>query len=101
MITNYSAGQLMRRVEAGELSKTEMADLLSSDPRWSFLQACGEVERRLTMLCAAEGHNCLESGCALQGEACLEALLNAGPAYQQACGRIWVPLFSDPRNRVE
>jgi hypothetical protein len=101
MITNYSAGQLMRRAEAGELSKTEMADLLSSDPRWSFLQACAEVERRITTSCAAAGDNCLESGCAFQGEACLEALLNAGPAYQQACGRMWLPFFNDPRNRVE
>lgn len=101
MITNYSAGQLMQLAEAGELSKTEMADLLSSDSRWSFLQACAEVERRLTTSCAAEGHNCLESGCALQGEACLEAVLNAGPAYQQACGRIWLPFFGDPHNRVE
>lgn len=101
MITNCSAEQLMRRAEAGELSKSEMAYLLSSDPRWSFLQACAEVERRITTSCAAEGHYCLESGCALQGEACLDALLNAGPAFQQACGQLWVPLFSDPHNRVE
>ena len=32
---------------------------------------------------------CLESGCALEGEACLDALLKAGPEYHKACARLW------------
>jgi hypothetical protein len=101
MTTNYSAGQLMQLAEAGRLSKTEMADLLAPDPRWSFLTACAQVERDFTKSCAAEGQYCLESGCALEGEACLEALLKAGPAFHQACARLWLPIFGDPHNRLE
>jgi len=101
MTTNYSPGQLMQLAQAGQLSKTEMADLLAPDPRWSFLEACGQVERDFTKACAAEGQYCLESGCALEGEACLEALLKAGPEFCRACARLWLPIFGDPQNRLE
>jgi hypothetical protein len=100
MNTTYSAGQLMQRAEEGLLSKTEMADLLAHDPQRSFLHACEQVEREITQSCADDGHNCLESGCAMKGEACLNALLKSGPAYHKACARLWVPLFSDAHNRI-
>jgi hypothetical protein len=93
MITNYSAAELMHLAQEGTLEKEELAELLPSELRCAFRTACGEVEKDLTRACAAHGTFCLPSGCALEGEACLDALLNAAPAYNKACGEIWLPLF--------
>ena len=95
-----SAEQVMRLAENGSLSKADMADLLSPDVRWSFLEKCAQIERDFTSACAATGNTCLESGCALEGEACLEALLMAGPEYHKACARLWLPIFGDQQNRA-
>ena len=93
MTTEYSSSQLINFAERGVLDKIDMADLLPEEPRAAFLAACAEVERAFTRACAAHGDFCLPAGCALEGEACLNALLNAGPAYNKACGELWLPLI--------
>ena len=100
MKTNYSAAQLMHFAEEGILAKDEMAQLLPEGPRASFLAACAQVEKDFTRACAAQGDFCLASGCALEGESCLNALLKAGPAFNKACGQVWLPIYCDPHNRV-
>lgn len=97
MTTEYSSSQLISFAERGMLDKVDMADLLAEEGRSTFLAACAKVEREFTRVCAAHGNFCLPGGCALEGEACLEALLNAGPEYNKACGRIWLPLFRSSR----
>jgi hypothetical protein len=93
MTIEYSSAQLMGFAKRGMLDKAEMADLLPGEPRSAFLAACAEVEREFTHDCAANGEACLPAGCALEGEACLNALLKDGPAYNKACGALWLPLF--------
>jgi hypothetical protein len=93
MTTQYSSSQQISFAERGMLDKLAMADLLPEEPRAAFLAACGDVERAFTRACAAQGDFCLPAGCALEGEACLNALLNASPAYNKACGELWLPLF--------
>lgn len=98
MKTNYSPAQLMHFAEQGLLAKMEMAELLPSEPRAEFLNACAQVEKDFTHACAAQGDFCLASGCALDGESCLNALLNAGPEYNKACGRLWLPLYRSSKH---
>ena len=102
MQTINSPEQLMRLAEEGVLSKAELAGLLEPDSRHIFLETCRSIERDFTDRCAAQGDFCLESGCALEGEGevCLNALLNAGEQYHKAYANAWLPIFSDPRNRV-
>ena len=69
MTTISSAEALTQRAQDGLLSKAKMAGCLAPDPRWSFLEKCAQVERDFTTACAAQGDYCLESGCALEGEA--------------------------------
>ena len=101
MKTNFSPAQLMHFAEQGILAKADMAELLPSEARGAFLDACGEVEREFTRACAAHGDFCLASGCALEGESCLNAILKAGPEFNKACGRLWVDIFGNPANRAE
>ena len=98
MNTNYSPAQLMHFAEQGILAKAEMAHLLPSESRAEFLHACEEVEKDFTRACAADGDFCLASGCALEGESCLNALLKAGPEYNKACGRLWLPLYRSSKH---
>ena len=93
MTTNNSAAELMDFTAEGVLDKELLAQLLPSEPRAVFLAGCAEVERDLTRACAARSDFCLASGCALEGESCLNALLNAAPEYNKACGRLWLPLY--------
>ena len=93
MNTDYSTSQLMSFAERGMLAKTEMADLLPEEPRAEFLTACARVEKAFTDACTAHGDFCLASGCAMDGEVCLSALLNAGLDYNKACAQLWLPLF--------
>lgn len=93
MATSYSVSQLINFAERGMLDKAEMAELLPEEPRAAFLAACTSVERAITEACTANGDFCLASGCALDGEVCLNALLSANPSYNKACGQVWLPLF--------
>ena len=92
MTNEYSSAQLMSFAERGMLEKVDMAALLPEELRAAFRAACADVEREITRACAANGDFCLPTG-ALEGEACLNALLNASPAYNKACGELWLPLF--------
>ena len=98
MITHYSAAQLIEFAERGMLPKREMACLLPEDLQATFLAQCGAVERAITDECTAHGEHCLASGCALEGEVCLNALLNAKPSYNTACAQIWIPLFRSSKH---
>jgi hypothetical protein len=98
MNTNYSPAQLMHFAEQGILAKADMAQLLPAEPRAEFLDACARVEKDFTRACAADGDFCLASGCALEGESCLNALLKAGPEYNKACGRLWLPLYRSSKH---
>jgi hypothetical protein len=100
-LTADATRHLVELAERGELPKAALADLLAPEPRYLFLDACAQVERDFTHRCGSSGNTCLESGCAVEGEACLEALLKAGPEYHKACARVWLPIFSDPRNRLD
>ena len=93
MTTDYSADELMQRAVEGTFDKAQLADLLPSEWRSRFFAACDDVEREFTRACTTAGDPCLASGCALEGGVCLNALLNAGPAYNKACGRVWVRVF--------
>lgn len=93
MTTNNLAAELMDFTAEQLLDKETLAQLLPSEPRAVFLAGCAQVERNLTRACAEHGNGCLESGCALEGESCLNALLNAAAEYNKQCGRLWLPLF--------
>ena len=95
------AGQMMELAGEGYLPKAAMANLLQPDARWRFLEACEHVEKDFTARCAAKGDFCLASGCALEGEACLDALIQAGPEFYRACARAWLPLFREQKNRAD
>ena len=93
MNTNDSATQLIYSAMNGLLTKDDLAQSLDPELRSEFLQACEEVEKAFTRACAANGDFCLASGCALEGESCLNALLKAGPDFNKACADLWAPLF--------
>jgi hypothetical protein len=87
--------------EEAPLSKSELADSLTPPARYAFLDRCAAIEKRLTNACAAKQDPCLASGCALDGEACLNAVLNADTDYRNACVTEWARLFSNSENRTE
>lgn len=92
--------RLMTFAEEGHLPKQVLADLLSPAKRASYDAACTGVEKRYTKACT-DNDPCLESGCALEGEVCLQPLLEAGIEYRKACAAEWVKTFKDPKNRVD
>ena len=100
MTTNASAADSMDFTAEGMLDKDALARLLPPEPRAFFLAGCAQIERDLTRACAAHGDFCLASGCALEGESCLNALMNAAPAYNKACGQLWLPLYRSSRPGV-
>ena len=100
MTTNSPAAELMDFTAEDMLDKEALAQLLPSEPRAVFLEGCAQIERDLTHACAARGDFCLASGCALDGESCLNALLNAALEYNKACGRLWLPLFRSSQHAV-
>lgn len=93
--------ELMTCAEQGHLSKMVLVNLLDTDHRGVYLDACGLIEKTYTENCGAAKETCLASGCAAEGEVCLEPLLRAGIGYQRACAAEWLKLFVDPRNRIE
>ena len=95
------AGHLIELAQQGRFSKELLVGFLARDKRQPYLDACTTIERRFTAECTAAGDPCLEGGCALEGEVCLQPLLRAQTEYLKECGHAWVRLFLDPRNRAE
>jgi hypothetical protein len=93
--------RLMEYAAAGRLPKSVLLELLTVETRRTYLDACSAIEKQYTDECAASNDPCLESGCAVEGEICLQPLLRAGSGYRQRCAAVWIELFANPRNRVE
>jgi hypothetical protein len=90
----------MRFAAEGRLTKHALATLLTEQPRRVFLGACASIEEKYTADCAAAKDPCLESGCSMEGEVCLEPLLRANTDYHKACAAEWVKLFAHCENRA-
>jgi hypothetical protein len=95
-----SPEKLMAFAEDGRLTKQVLGSLLGSDNALTYLDACTVIEKQYTADCAASDDLCMESGCAVEGEVCLEPLLKAGRDYRRACGAAWRVEFEDPRHRT-
>jgi hypothetical protein len=95
-----NADALMKFAMEGRLPKQILMGLLAFESRPAFADACERIEKRYTELCTAKNDPCLESGCSLEGEECLEPLLAAGVDYHKACAAEWIKLFRNPRNRA-
>ena len=92
---------LMQFAAEGHLPKRTLQHLITPDKRQAYLDACAVIEKKYTDDCAAERDPCLESGCAVEGEVCLQPLLRAGIDYHKACAAEWIEMFANPRNRIE
>ena len=93
--------RLMAFAGAGHLPKQALVNLLRVDQRDGYLKACAGLERRYTEACRAENDPCLASGCAAEGEICLQPLLGADVDYARDCAAEWVRLFRNPSNRID
>ena len=91
--------RIIELARAGQVPKLELAELLNPVARKTFLNFCASIERRYTEACTAKNDPCLEGGCALEGEVCLQPLERAHPEYDRACGQAFVELYLDPLNR--
>jgi hypothetical protein len=96
-----SPERLMQIACEGRLPKQALAGLLRAESRQRYLKACADIERKYTEACTAKKDPCLESGCAVEGEICLQPLLRAGVDYQKACAAEWLKLFRNPANRID
>jgi hypothetical protein len=85
----------------GHLPKAALLDLITPPKRQAFLDACAVIEKKFTDDCAAANDPCLESGCAVEGEVCLQPLLRAGNEYHKACAAQWIKIFANRRNRID
>ena len=92
--TSTISNNVRRDALEGRLSKLALADLLAADHRPTFLARCAAIEKRYTDDCAAANDPCLESGCAVEGEICLQPLLRAESDYNKACGALWIELLN-------
>ena len=92
--------QLMKYAGEGRLTKHALATTLAPEPRRQFLEACAAIEKKYTVDCAAANDPCLESGCAVEDEICLQPLLRAGTEYHRACAVEWAKLFAHHENRL-
>ena len=99
-VLTATADRVIELARAGQVPKIELAALLNPNARKTFLNFCTSIERRYTESCTATGDPCLEGGCALEGEVCLQPLERAHPEYDRACGNAFVELFLDPANRA-
>lgn len=93
--------QLIVLARQGRLHKQVLVQFLAADKRRAYLDGCAAIEKHFTDECAAAGDPCLEGGCALEGEICLQPILRVGIDYFKACGEAWVNVFADARNRTE
>jgi hypothetical protein len=92
--------RLMALASEGRLTKHALATLLTEEPRHVFLDACARIEKKYTDDCVATKDPCLESGCAVEGEVCLQPLLKSGTDYHKAYAAEWIKLFADRGNRA-
>jgi hypothetical protein len=90
---------VMTRAIEGRVSTRALAALLTPEARREFFQACGRIEQRYTNECRDANEPCLESGCSMDGDRCLQPILRAGIEYDKACGAEWARLFVDGANR--
>src|SRR6266496_1295346 len=60
--------------QQGRLPKEVLVRFLAVDKRRPYLDACGAIEKRYTEECNATGDPCLEGGCAVEGEVCLQPI---------------------------
>ena len=95
-----SPEKLMAFAGEGRLTKQVLGSLLGADDTPAYLEACTVIEKQYTADCAASDDLCMESGCAVEGEVCLEPLLKAGREYRRACGAAWRIEFEDPQHRT-
>ena len=93
--------RLMTFAAEGHLPKQVLLNLVTPAKRQAYLDACAVIEKQYTDDCAAKNDPCLESGCAVEGEVCLQPLLRAGIEYHKACAAEWIKVFANPRNRIE
>ena len=93
--------RLVKLGESGRLAKSVLADSLNLSVRRTFLDRCAAIEKRLTEECTGRLDPCLASGCAVEGDICLNAVLSASTEYHKACAAEWRTLFADPRNRAD
>ena len=103
MATTHTAGtcdKVMTYAIEGRLSKHALATLLAPEARRPFLDACAAIELKYTEDCRAKNDPCLASGCAAEGERCLQPLLHAGVDYYKACGAEWAKMFADRSKRA-
>ena len=77
----------------GCFSKDALAALLPPDVSREYLHACSAIEKRFTEDCTAAGDPCLEGGCAVEGDVCLQPLLKHPVEFQRACGAAFARLF--------
>jgi hypothetical protein len=91
--------QVITQAMEGRLSKHALVSLLAPAARPEFLAACAKIELKYTEDCRALNDPCLESGCSMEGDRCLQPLLRAGTDYDKACGAEWAKLFVDTANR--
>ena len=92
--------QLLALSNEGRMAKQELVSFLATDKQQAYLDACAAIEKRYTAECSANG-GCLEDGCALEGETCLQPIVRAETEYLKECGREFARLFADPRNRAD
>ena len=90
--------RLMERAAEGRLTKHALATLLAAPPRQQFLEACAGLEQRFTADCSKDP--CLDAGCSMAGEVCLQPLLRSGTEYHKACAAEWAKLYAAPENRA-
>src|SRR5216117_933265 len=86
--------ELMKFAEQGRLPKSLLVNLLYVEHRQGYLDACAVIEKKYTEDCTATNDPCLESGCAVRGEICLQPLLRAGIDYHRACAAEWIKRFA-------
>jgi hypothetical protein len=102
MVTNDtldSPERVIALAAEGRLTKHALATRLAAAPRKVFLEACTAIEKTYTNDCAAKDP-CLEAGCSMAGEVCLQPLLRAGTEYHKACAAEWAKLFANQENRA-
>ena len=87
----------MKLAAQGHLPKSALAELLDIEHRHAYLDACAFIEKKYTEECATNDP-CLESGCPVGGEICLQPLLRAGIEYHRACAAEWIKLVGSSQS---